>query len=106
MIRIRISLNTLEMQVNGHARSAAKGEDLVCCAISTLTQTLVRNMELAYKRGELQDLMEEIDEGHIYLMPIPYGWSLQSIVTAYRVILEGIKGVMEGNEKYIKLEEE
>ena len=106
MVEIRISMRTLELQVDGHAGADEFGKDMVCCAVSVLIQTLVRNMEVAQVRGELQYLDKEIRDGHVYLMPHPYGWSLQNIVTAYRVIREGLRALSEQYEQYIRLEEE
>lgn len=106
MVDIKLSLQTLEFQVDGHARAGEFGQDLICCAVSVLVQTLIRNMEVAYERGELQYLDEEVRDGHVYLMPHPYGWSLQNIVTAYRVIREGLRALSEQYEQYIRLEEE
>ena len=106
MVEIRISMRTLELQVDGHAGADEFGKDMVCCAVSVLIQTLVRNMEVAQVRGELQYLDEEVRDGHVYLMPHPYGWSLQNIVTAYRVIREGLRALSEQYEQYIRLEEE
>ncbi len=106
VVEIKISLRTLELQARGHAGSAEAGKDLVCCAVSTLVQTLVRNMELCHVRGELLDLTEEIREGYVYIMPRPYGWSLREIVTVYRAIREGLRALAEENEDYIRLEEE
>ena len=106
VVDIKISLRTLELQAKGHAGSAEAGKDLVCCAVSTLIQTLSRNMEVALERGELQDLIQEIREGYVYIMPRPYGWSLRDIVTVYLVIREGLRALAEDNEDYIRLEEE
>ena len=35
--------NQLEVRASGHANSAPKGQDLVCCAVSVLTQSLALN---------------------------------------------------------------
>ena len=106
MVDIRISLRTLEFEADGHARSGEYGKDLICCAVSTLVHTLVCNMEVAQERGELQYLNEEIRDGHVYIMPHPYSWSLQNIVTIYRAIREGLRALAEQYEQYIRLEEE
>ena len=48
------------LQVYGHARSAPKGEDLVCCAASTLIYTSAQNALLLYEQGALQQFPDEV----------------------------------------------
>lgn len=42
------SRNELQVKVSGHANSAPKGQDLVCCAVSVLTQSLGLNAGRAH----------------------------------------------------------
>lgn len=46
------------LQVSGHARSAPKGEDLVCCAASTLAYTGAQSALDLYTNGYLKQLPE------------------------------------------------
>ncbi len=106
MVRVKIDTNTLEIWMDGHANSAPKGEDLVCCAVSILIQTLCIWMEEQEKAGRLNGLKEEIESGHVYLNPQPYGWSRRDIKTAFNVIREGLRALAEQYSNHIKLEEE
>lgn len=45
MTDITYDSGALVMTVKGHAGSAPAGEDLVCCAISTLTETLIAALQ-------------------------------------------------------------
>ena len=42
------------LQVFGHAAAAPKGEDLICCAVSTLAYTAAQNALRLYEQGDLQ----------------------------------------------------
>lgn len=106
MIIIHMDMETLEVLVEGHANSADYGRDLVCCAATMLTETLARYLEKQLKDGNLADLTLEIREGHAYINPTPYGWSLQDTVAAFKVIREGYRALAHEHAKYIKLEEE
>lgn len=48
------------LQVYGHARSAPKGEDLVCCAASTLIYTAAQNALNLYETGALRQFPDTI----------------------------------------------
>lgn len=106
MVRVRIDMENLEVEVDGHAGSAEYGRDLVCCAISMLTETLARYMEKQMRDGNLSDLTVEIAEGRAYINPTPYGWSMQDTVTAFKVIREGYRALATEHGKYIRLEED
>lgn len=43
MIRVLITLN--KIQVTGHANTAPYGSDIVCAAVSVLTQTLIEGLK-------------------------------------------------------------
>ena len=43
--------NTYRLEVSGHAGAAPIGEDLVCCAVSTLVQTLAQCVLNLYSDG-------------------------------------------------------
>ena len=48
------------LQVYGHARSAPKGEDLVCCAASTLMYTAAQNALQLYEQGMLNHFPDTV----------------------------------------------
>ena len=106
MIGIRIDMETLELEISGHANSAEKGKDLVCCAVSTLAQTLAAYMEKQMGDGNLSNLSAEVQDGYVYLNPTPYGWSMQDTVTAFKTIREGFRTLARDYGEYIRLEEE
>lgn len=42
---IEVSLRKDEITVSGHAGYAPEGQDIICAAVSTLTQTLIKSIE-------------------------------------------------------------
>jgi len=55
MIEVRYDRHHGRLQLQGHAGSAPKGEDLVCAAVSALCCTLAENLR---KREDTQVLLE------------------------------------------------
>ena len=106
MVNVKMNLETLEIQIDGHAGGGPHGEDLVCCGVSTLAETLLIYMEKLMRDGLLADLKEEVKSGHVYLHPQPYGWSMEKVVTAIDVIRNGFKALAEQFSKYVTYEEE
>ena len=106
MVRVKINTRTLEITMDGHANAAPKGQDLVCCAVSILIQTLCLYMEEQERAGRLAGLKEEIAPGHVYLNPQPYGWSRKDTLTAFNVIRQGMLALAEQYKNHIRLEEE
>lgn len=106
MVNIKINLDTLEIQIDGHANTAPKGEDLVCCAVSTLSETLRVYLETMLDKGMLIDLKEEATSGHVYLNPQPYSWAMTMIASGIEVIRLGFISLASNYNEYIKYEEE
>ncbi len=54
---IKIIIKPREVTITGHANSAPPGQDLVCCAVSTLYSSLVANL----LRDTKQDKNNEVE---------------------------------------------
>lgn len=106
MVNIKMNFKTLEIQIEGHANTAPKGEDLVCCAVSTLSEALSVYLETMLHRGMLIDLKEEVTSGHVYLNPQPYSWAMNTIRAGIEVIRLGFMSVANTYNEYIKYEED
>lgn len=52
MIWIHCDTEQLRLEIRGHANLAPRGEDLVCCAVSTLTVTLAQNLKRLEQEGK------------------------------------------------------
>jgi len=84
----------------GHANSAPKGEDLVCCAASTLFQTLVFYVSKQEEDGLVKINELELDEEVKLLV---FRSSDRSILGAYEMFLDGINVLIENFPKNISL---
>ena len=63
MINIRIDIKSdfiEQIELKGHSGSALKGNDLICCSISTLTISLINSLTDIVKA----DIETELSEGY------------------------------------------
>ena len=56
VVRIKWTGDTLEVSVSGHAGYGPKGSDIVCAAVSMLSQSLAAALEQAEKDGLRSDV--------------------------------------------------
>lgn len=59
---IEVQLDYLELTIKGHAGYAPAGQDIVCSAISVLTQTLVNTLDKTNKV-----LIEDMQDGSVHV---------------------------------------
>lgn len=102
MINIIFKPDTLELEINGHAKHGKKGEDIVCAAISTLFYTLG---QVLYESNEM---LEETpvfknEDGKGYLRCKPKAEYIGNVTRSYLTILTGMQMVAENYEKNVKL---
>lgn len=95
---ITIEFTNKSIEVSGHAGYAAYGEDIVCSAVSVLSQTLAESMsrlteteitECTMADGYLLIAYEAIDKGG------------ELLINAFKT---GIEGVMNSYPGYIEVE--
>lgn len=92
-----------EFTVKGHADFKPHGEDIVCSAVSVLTQTTV----LGLLKVAEADIDYKMDEGYLYCalnadLSEPQSIKAQAILwTMY----EGVKNIRESYSKYIRIVE-
>ena len=68
---------TVCMQMQGHAKTAPKGEDLVCAAATTLAYTLAQAVQFLYEQGRLEEKPKiQIEDGYAFVSASPNGDSL------------------------------
>ncbi|MEN3041807.1 MAG: ribosomal-processing cysteine protease Prp [Fervidobacterium sp.] len=83
-----------EFQISGHAQYNVKGKDIVCAAVSTVTQHTARVLK---KEGALVD----IKDGYLRV------WNIPSCALSQRFaaeLLETLKDLTEQFSNYIHLE--
>ena len=90
--------------VNGHAKSAKKGNDLVCCAASTLAYTAAANVEKMYDSGIVRNPVTKLKDGdaEISCNPKP---NMKNLVTmVLDSICVGFEMLAASNPQYISYE--
>ena len=83
--------------IQGHAGYAESGSDIVCAAVSVLTQNTVNSIEQFTQDGFSADVDEE--EGGLYLKMEP-GYSKESKLLLDSLIL-GLQGIEEEYMDYL-----
>ncbi len=88
-----------EFTVSGHADFKTHGKDIVCSAVSVLTQTAV----LGLLRIAEADIDYKIDEGYLYCKLNNNLSEMQAIKAQaiLKTMYEGIKNIRESYSKYI-----
>ena len=77
---------TVCMQMQGHAKTAPKGEDLVCAAATTLAYTLAQAVQFLYEQGRLEAQPKiQIEDGYAFVSASPNGDSLAETLMVFWV---------------------
>ena len=77
---------TVCMQMQGHAETAPKGEDLVCAAATTLAYTLAQAVQFLYEQGWLEEKPKiQIEDGYAFVSASPNGDSLAETLMVFWV---------------------
>jgi len=108
MIRVRIDVNDLTMEMEGHANAPRVGDsDLVCCAASTIGQLLVYSLEeYSDRHGGAVKLQEEMEKGKLHVHAICKEWARVSVRTRYHIAAEGMEMLQEKYPAYIRIDHE
>lgn len=86
------------MKVTGHAGYATPGDDVVCAAVSALSQTLVNSLE-ELTVGVVQSL--EMRSGHLSFTITPVTEQTELLMQSFLI---GIKGVAAASPEFVKIE--
>lgn len=68
MISIRIDVDYMRLEINGHSGFGDEGRDIVCAGVSTLVYTLAQNLRMMLDEDEYE---ADIDTGHAYIEATP-----------------------------------
>lgn len=77
--------------VEGHAGSGPEGHDLVCAAVSALTQTLAANVSNMEAQEAVYDTIIKLEEGNAEIQCTPYRRYKDSVAQIYRAICAGFE---------------
>lgn len=100
-ISIDIKSNFIEkIEINGHAGSAEKGYDLICCSVSTLLISLINGLSEYVKA----DIEVKIEEGHSFIHIFDKDKEKRmKIEILTNVFLLSVRGLERENPKFIRL---
>ena len=102
MIDIEITRNPMRIHCTGHATGAGDpGENLVCCAVTTLIYTLD---EALY--AESINCTDEIEGGYADIILLPRPAKSQDAETIFRTICTGLKCLAEQYPDFISFRKE
>ena len=103
-------LNTLtdgsiQLGMNGHARAAPRGEDLVCAGATTLAYTAAQVATTLYEEGKLARRPKiDICEGKAVVIATPLEDEKQTLEQAFAVVRLGLEMLSHNYPHCIRLE--
>lgn len=99
--------NAFCLQVYGHARSAPKGEDLVCCAASTLTYTAAQSALDLYEQGTLKHFPDTIlSAGNAQVAAVALPETREKVEQMFRTIAAGFELLARQYPDYVLFREQ
>ena len=102
MTSIRIDVEGMTLEIDGHAGYAPVGQDIVCAAISTLAYTLAQNLALTLFDDEYT---AEFEDGHAYIQAYPPDdTSADKCRGIFMTIANGLAMVEAQYSQYIQFE--
>ena len=91
------------LQVYGHARTAPKGEDLVCCAASTLIYTAAQNAMRLYEQGALRQFPDTVlVSGNGQVAVVATAESQEQVGQVFQTIAVGFDMLARQYPDYVK----
>ena len=108
MTQARMDWKRMELTLDGHAGSAPKGQDIVCAAISILSQALVNALADLEMKNRCTHVMWEGNQEDGYLkIAAQISWANLSLVRGYfEVAVTGLWMLADRYPEYIRLKEE
>lgn len=94
-VEVKEEKDSVEISTIGHAYSNEPGKDLVCCAISTLIQTLAYYLDSVHEEDEMIEF--SIEEGNTYICADLNDKTKESVKT----ILFGIEQIAAQYIQYV-----
>ena len=88
------------MEVQGHARAAPKGKDLVCAAVSALVQTLAEWMK---DQGERRTLETDVrmEDGRAVIAASAGIWQMERMLDCFEIICFGLENLARQYPEHI-----
>ena len=107
MTKARMYWRGLELVLKGHANSAPKGQDMVCCAESMLTQALLQTLiEMEKEKKTSMNWAGSDRSGCMCIRATPAEGQEEIVRAVFRVCVTGLRMLAEEYPQYIELKEE
>ena len=97
---ITVVIKPREVIINGHAKSAPKGQDLVCCAVSTLYSSLVCNLLKDIKHDKNNEVIYNGVDGDAYVKIKKFN---TRCYYSFKFFRTAIKELAKENSKFIEV---
>ena len=107
MTRIRMDWKNLRLELKGHAGSAPRGQDMVCCAESILSQTLIRaleHMEIIGRTG--LDWTGSSAQGYLLIDADPGRGHEAEVKDYFRFAVTGLQMLADAYPEFIEIRED
>ena len=108
MTKARMDWRRMELTLEGHANSGPHGQDIVCAAISILTQSLINtlaDLQMKYHYTELEWSGDQA-EGRMKIKATVSWANLSAVRSCFEVCVTGLRMIGNKYPEYIELEEE
>ena len=106
MTQARMDWDRLILDVDGHANSAPRGQDIVCAAESMLTQALLQTlMDMKSEQKTELSWTGNPEIGFMVLKAVPAEEHRREVAAAFRVTVTGLRMLAEEYPDYIRLTE-
>ncbi len=111
MIRIHVNWTESRFEAQGHANWAEPGKDIVCAAVSILTQTMLKSLEEAEEREEIGTVKAEMEKGMLRIRVKNEGinngyWPKRRTSRIMEFAMTGLRMIRERYPERIEIEEE
>jgi len=103
MIQIRIDVEGMRLEIDGHAGYAPEGQDIICAAVSTLAYTLAQNLALTLCSDEYT---AEFKTGHAHIEARPPEALAEQCRGIFMTIANGLTMLEAQYGQYIQFEGE
>lgn len=104
MIQVIYYRSYNRLTIEGHAHSGEPGQDLVCAACSALAYTLAANVGNMETRGQVQDVIVQLEPGNAVIGCRPKNKYTAIVARIMEAICVGFEILATDNHEYISYE--
>lgn len=107
MTKIRMDWKNLKLEMTGHAGAAPAGQDLVCCAESILSQTLIGMLEEMEEAGAADlEWTGKPEQGYMMIEADPRKGYEAEVQSYFRFAVKGLRMLAEAYPQNVEIRED